>query len=174
MLFRSEQGQYKEAMRTFNQEVKELKGKLEEADCQKQKLQEEVTALREKVETAETDTVQKFKTSQLFIDSCANYYNTGFDNYLKQVMSIFSELDLSEISMDAPEPMTPARNVVTDDDDGTPKLQLPLKADGGVVLAQLIVNPPLAPVFKIPVVTVDADDTQPQRDGGTLVDAPNA
>ena len=76
--------------------------------------------------------------------------------------------------MDAREPMMPARNVVTDDDDGTPKLQVPLKADGGVVLAQLVVNPPPAPVFKILVVTVDADDTQPQRDGGTLVDAPNA
>ena len=48
----NEQGQYKEAMRTFNQEVKELKEKLEEADRQKQKLQEEVTALCEKVETA--------------------------------------------------------------------------------------------------------------------------
>ena len=34
----NEQRQYKEAMRTFNQEVKELKGKLEEADRQKQKL----------------------------------------------------------------------------------------------------------------------------------------
>ena len=31
----NEQGKYKEAIRTFNQEVKELKGKLEEADCQK-------------------------------------------------------------------------------------------------------------------------------------------
>ena len=51
----NEQGQYKEAMRTFNQEVKELKGKLEEADRQKQKFQEEVTALQEKVETAGTD-----------------------------------------------------------------------------------------------------------------------
>ena len=39
-------------MRTFSQEVKELKEKLEEADRQKQKLQEEVTALCEKVETA--------------------------------------------------------------------------------------------------------------------------
>ena len=28
----NEQGQYKEAVRTLNQEVKELKGKLEEAD----------------------------------------------------------------------------------------------------------------------------------------------
>ena len=41
-------------MRTFSQEVKELKEKLEEADRQKQKLQEEVTALREKVERVGT------------------------------------------------------------------------------------------------------------------------
>ena len=41
----NEQGQYKEAMRTFNQEVKELRGKLAKAVFQKQKLQEEVTAL---------------------------------------------------------------------------------------------------------------------------------
>ena len=40
-------------------------------------------ALREKVETAGTDAVQKFKTLQLFIDSCADYYDTGFDDYLK-------------------------------------------------------------------------------------------
>ena len=97
----------------FNKEVKELKGKLAEADCQKQKLQEEVTALREKVEAAGTDVVQQFKTLQLFIDSYANYYNTGFDDCLKQVTSAFPELDLSEISMDAPEPVTPARNVIT-------------------------------------------------------------
>ena len=132
-----------------------------------------MTALHEKVETVGIDAIQKFKTSQLFIDSCVDYYSTGFDDCLKQVVSIFPELDLSEISMDAPEPMTPARNVITNDDDGTLNLQLPHKADGGVVLAQLVVNPPLAPVFKIPVVTVDVDDTQPQRDGGTLVNAPN-
>ena len=58
----NEQGQYKEAMHTFNKEVKELKEKLVEAGSQKQKLQEEVMALQEKVETAGTDAVQKFKT----------------------------------------------------------------------------------------------------------------
>ena len=73
--------------------------------------------------------------SQLFIDSCADYYSTGFDDYLKQVVSAFLELDLSEISMDAPEPVTPARSVVLDDDDGIPKSQLLPKADGDVVLA---------------------------------------
>ena len=41
----NEQGQYKEAMRTFNKEVKELREKLVEAGSQKKKLQEEVTAL---------------------------------------------------------------------------------------------------------------------------------
>ena len=117
----NEQGKYKDAIRTFSQEVKELKGKLEEADRQKQKLQEEVMALREKVETVGTNAVQKFKTSQLFIDSCADFYGTGFDDCLKQVASAFPKLDLSEISIDASEPMTPIRNVVTDDKDDTPK-----------------------------------------------------
>ena len=169
----NEQGQYKEAIRSFNQDVKELKGKLEEADRQKQKFQEEVTTLREKVETVRTDAVQKFKTSQLFIDSCADYYDTGFDDYLKQVASAFPELHLSEITMDVPEPMTPVRNIVTDDDDGTPKSKLPPKDDGRIVLAQPAVNPPPAPVSKIPMVAVDADDPQPQKNGGNLVDAPN-
>ena len=70
-------------MRTFNKEVKELREKLVEVGSQKQKFQEEVTALREKVETAGTDTIQKFKTSQSFIVSCADYYGTGFDDCLK-------------------------------------------------------------------------------------------
>ena len=41
----NEEGQYKEAMHTFNKEVKELREKLAEVGFQKQKLQEEVTAL---------------------------------------------------------------------------------------------------------------------------------
>ena len=59
----NEQGQYKEAMRTLNQEVKVLREKLVEAGSQKQKLQEGVTALQEKVETAGIDAIQKFKES---------------------------------------------------------------------------------------------------------------
>ena len=53
----NEQGQYKEAICTFNQEVKELTEKLVEAGSQKQKFQEEVTALREKVETVGIDAI---------------------------------------------------------------------------------------------------------------------
>ena len=131
-------------------------------------------ALRQKVKTVGTDAVQKFKMSQLFIDSCADYYGTEFDNCLKQVASAFPELDLSEISIDAIEPMTPIGNVITDDEDGTPKSQLPPKDNDGVVLAQLAVNPPPAPVSKTSMVTVDVDDPQPQKDGGNLADAPKA
>ena len=81
----NEQGQYKDAVRTLNNELKETKGKLEEADRQKEMLQQEVTALREKVEMVGTDAVQEFKALQSFIDSCADYYGTGFDDCLKQV-----------------------------------------------------------------------------------------
>ena len=113
----NEQGQYKDVMRTFNKEVKELRKKLVEAGYEKQKLQEEVTALREKAETTGTDAVQKFKTSQSFIDSCADYYSTSFNDCLKQMASAFPELDSSGISMDAPELVTPAKDVATEDDD---------------------------------------------------------
>ena len=130
----NEQGQYKEAMRTFNKEVKELKEKLAKVGSQKQKLQEEVTVLREKAETVGTDTVQKFKTSQSFIDSCADYYGTGFDDCLKQVASAFPELDLSGISMDAPKPVTLARDVATEDDDVVLESQPPPVVDDSVVL----------------------------------------
>ena len=81
-----------------------------------------MTALCEKVETAGTDVVQKFKASQLFIDSCADYYGIGFYDCLKQVAAAFPKLDLSEITMDAPEPTTPIKDVIIDDDDSFPKL----------------------------------------------------
>ena len=162
----NEQGQYKEAMRTFNKEVKELREKLVEAGFQKQKLQEEVTALREKAETAGTDAVQKFKTSQPFIDSCADYYDTGFDDCLKQVASAFPELDLSGISMDAPEPVTPARDVAIEDDDVVLESQPSPVVDGGVILAQPTITPP-APVSKTLELTVDADGVLLQKSGET-------
>ena len=156
-------------MRTFNKEVKELREKLVEAGSQKQKLQEEVTALQEKAETVGTDAVQKFKTSQSFIDSYADYYGTGFDDCLKQVGSAFPELDLSGISMDASELVTPARDIATEDDDVILESQPSPLADGGVVLAQPAVTPP-APVSKTPEPTVDADGALLQKGGETPVD----
>ena len=79
----NEQGQYKDAVRTLNQELKEVREKLEEADRQNDKLREEVTVLGQRVQTVGADAVRDFKVTQSFIDSCAGHYGTGFDDCLK-------------------------------------------------------------------------------------------
>ena len=72
--------------------------------------------------------------------------------------------------MDAPELVTSARDVTTNDDDSVLKSQPSPKVDGGgVVLAQPAITPP-ASVSKTPELTVDADGAQPQKSGGTLAD----
>ena len=153
-----QQKQYKDGLRDLNCELKTKVEKLEEAEYQKQKLQEAVTALREKVETAGTDAVQKFKASQSFIDSCVDYYGTGFDDCLKQVASAFPKLDLSEITMDAPDSTTPVGDVVVDDDDDSPKSKLPPKDDGIIVLAQPTANPLPTSTSNPLVVTIDVEN----------------
>ena len=155
----NEQGQYKEAVRTLNNELKEVRGKLEEADRQKEKLQHEVMALREKVEMAGTDAVQEFKASQSFIDSYADYYGTGFDDCLKQVASVFPELDLSGITMD-------------DEGDGSPESNPPPKDDGVVILTQPAANPPHTPTSNLSTVFVHVENPESQKDDGNPADAP--
>ena len=151
----NEQGQYKEAVRTLNNELKEVRGKLEVADRQREKLQQEVTVLGKRVETAGIDAIQEFKASQSFIDSCAEYYGTGFDDCLKQVASVFPELDLSGITMD---------------DEGNASLESnpPPKDDDVVVLAQPTTNPP-TPASNPPTVLVDVEN---QIDDRNPADAP--
>ena len=119
--------------------------------------------MQEKTETAGADAIQKFEAAQLFINSYADYYGTGFDDCLKQVASTFPELDLSGISMDAPEPVTPVRDVATDDDVVLESQPSPL-VDGDVVLAQPTVTPPV-PVSKTPEPTVDIDGALLQSGG---------
>ena len=75
----------------------------------------------------------------------------------------FPELDLSGISMDALETVTPARDVATDDDVVLESQPSPL-ADGGVILAQPAVTPPV-PVSKTLEPTVDADNALLQSSG---------
>ena len=81
-----------------------------------------MTDLDRKLQTAGADVVLDFKATQSFIDSYAEYYGTGFDDFLKQVASAFPELDLSGITMG-------------DGDDGSSEPNLTLEADDVVVLA---------------------------------------
>ena len=69
--------------------MKEIREKLEGAGHQKEKLEEELTTLLKQVEKAGTDAVQEFRATQSFIDSCAKYFGTRFDDCLKQVASSF-------------------------------------------------------------------------------------
>ena len=140
----NEQRQYKDAVCTLNQELKEVREKLVEADQQNDKLKEEVTDLGQRVQTAGADVVRDFKATQSFIDSCAEYYGTGFDDCLKQVASAFPELDLSGITMDG-------------GDDGSFQPNPTLEFDDVVVLAQPVANP-LTPASNTPVAIVNVED----------------
>ena len=88
-----------------------------------------MTDLGQKVQTVGADAVRDFKATQSFIDSCAEYYGTGFDDCLKQVASAFPELDLSGITMDG-------------GDDGSSQPNPTPEFNGVVVLAQLAANSP--------------------------------
>ena len=59
----NEQGQYKDVIRTLNKEPKEVRKKLAEADRQKEKLQEEVTDLGQRVQMVRADAVRDFKAT---------------------------------------------------------------------------------------------------------------
>ena len=65
----NEQGQYKDVVRTLNQELKEVREKLGELGRQNDKLKEEVTALGQRVQMAGANAVRDFKASQSFIDA---------------------------------------------------------------------------------------------------------
>ena len=89
-LLTDEEKQYKEAICSLNEEVKELKGKLVEEGHQKkgeqeakEKVEKELTAFLEQVEMARADAVVEYKASQSFIDSCGGYYGVGFEDCLK-------------------------------------------------------------------------------------------
>ena len=142
----NEQGQYKDAIRTLNQELKDVREKLTEANRQNEKLQVEVTDLGQRVQTAGADVVRDLKATQSFIDSCAEYYGTRFDDCLKQVASAFLELNLSGITMD-------------DGDDGSFEPNLTPEADGVIVLAQPAANPP-TPASNTPAMIVDIENQQ--------------
>ena len=147
----NEQGQYKDAVHTLNQELKEVREKLVEADRQNDKLKEEVTALGQRVQTTGAGAVRDFKASQSFIDSCAGYYGTGFDDCLKQVASAFPGLALFGITMD-------------DGDDGPSHSTATSEADGVVILAQPAANPPTLAFVDIEDQQTDgnpADDSAP-------------
>ena len=94
-----------------------------------------MATLLSQVETAKADAVKEFSESQTFVDSCAKYYGDGFEDYLKQVKSVYPHLDLSKVSMDAPLPSTPVDDATLEEDDDFTESKVNPK-DDSIVLAQ--------------------------------------
>lgn len=49
------------------------------------------------MDKAKADAIAEFQVSQPFFDTCGAYYGDGFVEFLKQVRSIYPDLDLSQI-----------------------------------------------------------------------------
>ena len=99
------------------------------------------------------DTIVEFKASQPFIDAYAVYYGDRFEDYLKQVKSVYLNLDLSKVTMDDPLPKTPVDgDTVSEEIDDSTQLERDSKNDG-VVLASPTVQGLVAPL------ALSADDT---------------
>ena len=99
--------QYKEVVRTLNKDLTTVIEKLkqesnlwEKVQKDKDSLETKLTTLCEQTEKVKADAMVDFKASESFIDACAFYYDEGFDDCLKQVGSVYPDLDLSKISMD--------------------------------------------------------------------------
>ena len=170
------QKQYKGALNTLNKEVTTLTEKLKEEARLLEKVQEEktnleveLTAIYGQVETARADTIIEFKASQPFIDACFVYYGDGFEDYLKQVRSVYPNLDLSKISMDDPLPTTPVGgDTVGEETNDSTQLKWDPK-DDSVVLAQLAIEGPV-----IPLALSAKDPRTPNALNSATQDAPNS
>ena len=94
---------------------------------------------------AKANAVKEFKDSQAFIDSCAEYYGVGFEDWLKQVKSNYPNLDLVKVSMDAPLPTTPVGDAVPEETEDSIESDQDTQ-DNGFILAQLSSNASVVPL----------------------------
>lgn len=88
--------------------------------------------------------VAEFRVSQPFLNACGDYYGVGFNNYLKQVESVYPDLDLSQIAIDDTVSLTPwGDDTVSKESNDSVHIEL---KDNGVVITQPILEGPVAPV----------------------------
>ena len=150
----NEQEQYKWALRTLNKEVTALTKKLkkethlqEKAQEAKANLETKLMVLYEQVETAKVDAIAKFKASRPFIDAFAVYYGDEFEDCLKQVRSVYPNLDLSKVTMENPLPTTFAGDDTTNEETNDSTHTKQGSKDDSVVLAQPAQERPVTPLI---------------------------
>lgn len=89
------------------------------------------------MEKVKANIVAKFRALQFFIYACTVYYGDGFDDYLKQVRSVYPNLDLFKISMDDPVLTTPTgSDTVSEESNNSTYIEEQVPKDDSVVIAQ--------------------------------------
>ena len=108
-----ERDQNKEAIRTLNIE---LMGKLAQLEKETRRYEElektttnltiELAAICEQMDKAKADAMAAFRILQPFFDKCGVYYGDEFEDCLKQVVALYLNQDLSQVSIDDTVPST--------------------------------------------------------------------
>nr|POE89315.1 hypothetical protein CFP56_77433 [Quercus suber] len=93
---------FKEFCRTLRQEVIELKAKLggvnhqhDELMKENANLKSEVAALHEHMDKVKEEAIEEFPVSQPYFNEMGGYYGDGFEDFRKQVVLLFLDLDFS-------------------------------------------------------------------------------
>ena len=99
-------------------------------------LAKKLTTLRGQVDKEKAYVVVEFRVSQPFFVACGAYYGDGFDNCIKQVGSIYPNLDLSQITInDIVSPTLGGDGTVSEEPDGFAYTMKQESKDDDVVVA---------------------------------------
>ena len=58
-------------------------------------LMAEITSFRESIDKFKADAVEEFKDSQIFVDLLGSQYGEGFEDFRKQAIGLFQDMDFS-------------------------------------------------------------------------------
>ena len=95
-----------------------------------------LTTLRGQVDKEKAYVVAEFRVSQPFFVACGAYHGDGFDNCIKQVGSIYPNLDLSQITInDTVSPTLGGDGTVSEEPDGFAHTVKQESKDDDVVVA---------------------------------------
>ena len=113
---------FKESSRTLSQEVVDLKAKLSGITHQADNLakenallKSEVTALHEHVGNVKEEAIEEYQGSQPYFNEMGGYYMDGFEDFWKQVVLMFPDLDFSQIQIKLTALMTPVADPIPKD-----------------------------------------------------------
>nr|POE91909.1 hypothetical protein CFP56_28022 [Quercus suber] len=84
-------------------------------------LKSEVAALHEHIKKVKKETIEEYQAFQPYFDEIGGYYGDGFEDFRKQAVLMFSDLDFSQIQIKLTTPTTPTAeptldNVETDEE----------------------------------------------------------